>query len=66
MADLATGILKRINKMQFALRVPERSYRPGPREIAIHPDLIRGLSLIEGAVVTGRVEKKKRPSTKRI
>jgi len=59
MADLATGILKRINKMQFTLRAPERSYRPGPREIAINPELIRGLSLIEGAVVTGRVEQKK-------
>jgi len=59
MADTTTGILKRINKMQFTLRAAERSYRSGPGEVSVNPDLIRSLALAEGVAVTGRVEQKK-------
>jgi len=59
MADTITGILKRINKQQFVIRAADRSYRPGPAEVIVQPDLIRSLNLTEGTTVTGGIEKKK-------
>ncbi len=59
MSDTTTGILKCINKQQFALRTAERSYRPGPLEVMVQADLARRFALAEGAAVTGRVERKK-------
>ncbi len=59
MADTTTGILKRINKQRFAIRTADRSYRPGPAEVMVHPDLTRHFALTEGAAVTGQVERKK-------
>ena len=59
MSDIATGILKRINKQQFVLRTAERSYRPGPVELMVHPPLVDRLNLVEGSAVTGVVERKK-------
>ncbi|MHC4323788.1 MAG: transcription termination factor Rho [Planctomycetota bacterium] len=59
MTDTITGIIKRLNKQQFAIRTAERSYRPGPAEVMVHPDLIRGNALTEGVTVTGQIERKK-------
>jgi transcription termination factor Rho len=59
MADTTTGILKRISKQQFAVRTADRAYRPGRAEVMVHPDLARRFALIEGAAVTGQVERKK-------
>jgi transcription termination factor Rho len=59
MADTITGILKSVHKKQFALRTAERSYRPGPTEIMVHPDLINSHNLRDGVLVTGRFERKK-------
>jgi len=59
MADTITGILKNINKQQFAIRTAERSYRPGPAEVIVQPDITRRLGLTKGATVTGQVERKK-------
>ena len=59
MADTTTGILKCVSKRQFAVRTADRSYRPGPAEVMVHPDLNRRLALTEGAAVTGQVERKR-------
>jgi transcription termination factor Rho len=59
MADTTTGILKRVKKQRFAVRSPDRSYRPGPVEVMVHTDLTRHLALTEGAAVTGQIERKK-------
>jgi len=58
MAGMTTGVLKRINKGQYALRTAERSYRRGPVETMVHPNLVNRLGLVEGATVTGQTEKK--------
>ena len=59
MADTTTGILKRLKKQQFAVRSPDRSYRPGPVEVMVHRDLTHRLALTEGATVTGQLERKR-------
>jgi len=59
MADTITGIIKRIKKQQYVIRTAERSYRPGPAEVMVQPDLIRGHDLREGIIVTGQFERKK-------
>jgi len=59
MTDTITGILKSVHKKQFALRTAERSYRPGPTEIMVHPDLINSHNLREGVIATGQIERKK-------
>jgi transcription termination factor Rho len=59
MAETITGILKCINKRQFAIRTVDRSYRPGRSEVMVHPDLTRNFVLTEGAAVTGQIERKK-------
>ena len=59
MSDTTTGILKRINKGQYSLRTAERSYRPGSSAANVPPDLVRRFGLVEGAGVTGQVERKK-------
>ena len=59
MTDTITGILKRIKKQQFAIRTAERSYRSGPVEVMVQPDIIRSHALTEGVTVTGQVERKK-------
>ena len=46
MTDTVTGILKRVNKGQYAVRSAERSYRRGPGEITVHPNLVRQFGLI--------------------
>jgi len=59
MADTITGILKSVNKRQFAVRTAERSYRKAASEIMVHPDLTGDYDLIEGATVAGQIERKK-------
>ncbi len=67
MADTTTGILKCVSaarrpfrdKLQFAIRTADRSYRPGRAEVMVQADLTRRLALVEGAAVTGQVERKK-------
>jgi transcription termination factor Rho len=59
MTDTITGIIKRIKKQKFVIRTAERSYRPGPTEVMVHPDLISNHNLREGTTVTGRFERKK-------
>ena len=59
MADTIAGILKRMPNRQFAVRTAERSYRRGPVELMVHPELLRRVPLTEGAAVIGQVEKKK-------
>ncbi|OHB64018.1 MAG: transcription termination factor Rho [Planctomycetes bacterium RBG_13_62_9] len=53
------GILKRIDRQQFAVRTAERSYRPRHPEVLVLPELIRRYPLVEGAGVTGQVENRK-------
>ena len=59
MTNTITGILKRINKGQFAIRTADRSYRSGQSEVRVHPDLNRRFALTEGTAVTGLAERKK-------
>jgi transcription termination factor Rho len=59
MNDTITGILKSVHKKQFAVRTAKRSYRPGPTEVMVHPDLISRYNLREGIIVTGQFERKK-------
>ena len=53
------GILKRINKNQFAVRRAEQSYRSGPKELMVSNSLIKRYRLVEGASVTGHLERVK-------
>lgn len=54
-----SGILKRINKNQFAVRQAKFSYRPGPVEIMVAKKAARQYPLTEGAAVTGSLEQVK-------
>ena len=59
MDDTITGILKRVNKGQFAVRTAERSYRPGRGELMVQSDVTGRFRLAEGASITGQSERKK-------
>jgi len=59
MADTITGILKLVNKGQFAVRTAERSYRLGRGELMVQSDVAGRFRLAEGAAVTGQSERKK-------
>jgi transcription termination factor Rho len=41
------------------LRFADRSYRPGPVETIVEPELVRRFALVEGAAVMGRLERRK-------
>jgi transcription termination factor Rho len=58
MSDTITGILKSVNKNQFAVRTAERSYRSGRHEIMVHPNLTNKYRLTEGASVSGQTTRK--------
>lgn len=58
-AEPITGILKKINTNQFAVRRPEQSYRPGPVEIMVSNSLNRQFALAEGASIKGNLERVK-------
>ena len=59
MTDTITGILKSVDNMHFAVRTSDRLFHTGPGEIMVPPDLARRFGLIEGALVTGQVERNK-------
>jgi transcription termination factor Rho len=59
MADTVTGILKNINNQQYAIRTAERSYRQGPADTIVQPDVVRRFGLTEGAAVIAQTERKK-------
>jgi len=57
--EVVRGVLKRIDKQQFAVRTVDRSYLPRHPEVLVLPELMRRYPLVEGAGVTGRVEQRK-------
>jgi transcription termination factor Rho len=59
MADTISGVLKRIGKDQYAIRLAERSFRRGPVEVTVPPSMNRQYGLMEGAGVTAVVDNSK-------
>ena len=59
MAETTTGILKCVNKRQYAVRFPDRSYRVGQSQVMVNADLTSRFALAEGVMVTGQIEQKK-------
>jgi len=57
--EVVRGVLKRIDKQQFAVRMADRSYRSRHPEVLVLPELMRRFPLVEGAGVTGQVEQRK-------
>jgi len=57
--EVVRGVLKRIDKQQFAVRLADRSYRSRHPEVLVLPELVRRFPLVEGASVTGQVESRK-------
>ena len=57
--EVVRGVLKRIDKQQFAVRMADRTYRPRHPEVLVLPELMRRYPLVEGAGVTGQVEPRK-------
>ena len=61
MPDTINGILRRYNN-QFSIKTFDRFFGSGPGEVNVPQDLIRRFGLIEGAAVTGQVERNKGPA----
>ena len=59
MSNTVSGVLKRTNKQCFVVRFPARSYRPSPQDVQVPAPLSQRHGLVEGASVTGTVERKK-------
>jgi transcription termination factor Rho len=59
MSETITGIIKCVNKNQFVVRTDKRSYRPGPKEITVHSNILQKYKIIDGASVTGEIERTK-------
>ncbi|MHC4912396.1 MAG: transcription termination factor Rho [Planctomycetota bacterium] len=59
MGNTISGIVKCVNKHQFAVRTAERSYGAGPVEVMVQPELVGRFRLAEGMAVTGEVKRKK-------
>ena len=57
MADTITGVLKKDKKSGFVLRDPKKSFRPGKTIISIPGQLAGRFKLIEGAEVSGTLQK---------
>jgi len=57
--EVIHGVLKRIDKQQFAVRTADKSYRPRHPEVLVLPELMRRYPLVEGASATGQVEQRK-------
>jgi transcription termination factor Rho len=57
MAETTIGVLKKVNKDQFAIRTGERSYRRGPGEVMVPQALNRRFGLTEGAAVSALVDR---------
>lgn len=59
MSNSTTGLVKQINKQQYVLRMPDRSYRASGKEITVNADLARRYRLVEGAAITGQLQSSK-------
>ncbi len=59
MSETIQGILKRTGKQQFVVRQADRQYRAGQREIVLAPALAQKYQLIEGAAVSGPIQRRK-------
>jgi transcription termination factor Rho len=58
MVEVVSGVLKLTGHKIFAVRTAQHSFRPPPREITVHPSVVAKFRLVEGAAVTGEVERK--------
>jgi len=58
MIEVVSGVLKLTGHKTFVVRTAQHSFRPAPREITVHPSLVAQFRLVEGAAVTGQVERK--------
>jgi transcription termination factor Rho len=58
-SDTITGILKCVNKHQFAVRTSDRSFRRGRTEVMVQSNLAGQFELVEGAAVSGQLQRKK-------
>ena len=57
MSDMAIGVLKCTAKGAGLLRDPARSFRLGPSDVFVPPELVREYGLVDGAAVTGPTRK---------
>ncbi len=57
MSDTITGVLKKDKKSGFVLRDPQNSFRPGKTIVTIPGKLAGRYKLVEGARVTGTLQK---------
>ena len=60
MSDSISGVLKMVKRNVGVLRDPAKSFRPGPDNVLVLPDLIKKFGLVEGALVSGTVRKDKK------
>jgi transcription termination factor Rho len=60
MSDTVTGVLKMVKRNVGVLRDPANSFRPGPENVLVIPDLIKKFGLVEGVRVSGTVRKDKK------
>ncbi len=58
MPDMANGVFKRTGKGAGLLCDPARSFRSSPDDVLVSPRLVREFRLVEGATVTGPVQRK--------
>jgi transcription termination factor Rho len=57
--DVSSGVVKRVNGNQYAVRTVERSYQRGAVEVIVDPELVRRFHIVEGTGVVGEVGRKK-------
>ena len=60
MAEQASGILQRLPKGSGFLRDPALSYQPSKGDAWVSPKYISEFNIVEGAEISGNVEKKER------
>jgi len=58
MTEVISGVLKLTGHKIFAVRTAQHSFRAPPREVTVHPSVAAQFRLVEGAAVTGQVERK--------
>jgi transcription termination factor Rho len=58
MAEIVSGVLKLTGNKTFVVRSVQNSFRPAPREITVHPSVAARFRLVDGAAVSGEVERK--------
>ena len=57
MSEKTTGVLKLLKRKVAVLRDPALSFRPGPDNVLVIPELIKKYQIGEGATITGTVSK---------